>query len=394
MKIAMMSPWNVACGVSTHAELIGKEWIKAGHKLKLLAPIEEKTQPVTAKDEPYITRCYTIDRDIKGILKPLSLDPKPFLESDYDFFIVQNLELMPIGKLLEIWPQIKAKARTILVIHEGYLPPYPEFYQLDFDAYICFDERYVREFSKKFPPEKIHIICYPCHPLKLGDKRQAREKLGLPQDKKIVLSYGIAVQQHLLTLLPLEDLSQIYPLLYLVLAAEGRSEILGKAQDRYSFIQIRDGERTVNELYDYLHAADALLLYKQSPSIVVSSTVYVCLGSGCPIVILEGRFTEELGKEVLKYRDFDELKEVLFQVFEGGRSDQKAVEKFMAEKSAGSVAREFIELFKSLLMREVKDAYLWVQEARLYRFQAQIFSEREIVSCLLRKYSSLGAQDS
>jgi len=349
MRIVMMSPWNVACGVAVHAELVGREWVKMGHELKLLAPVEKETQPVTAKDEPYVTRCYTMDREfIKGLLKPLSLDLKPFLESDYDLFVVQNLELMPMAKLLKIWPQIIAKAKTMLVIHEGYLPPYPEFYQFDFDAIVCFDERYQRELEKKFPPDRIHIIRYPCYPLKLGDKREARERLSLPQDKKIVFSYGISIQGHFPTLLILEELSREYRLLYLVLAAEGRSEILDKAQERYSFIEAREEGRTVDELYDYLHAADALLLYKQSSNIVVSSTVYLCLGSGCPIVILEGRYTEELGEEVLKYKDFDELKEVLAQVFEGAKPDQKAVEKFIAEKSAERVAQKFIELFGSL----------------------------------------------
>jgi len=137
-------------------------------------------------------------------------------------------------------------------------------------------------------------------------------------------------------------------LVYLVLAAEGRSEILDKAQDRYSFIQIREGGTTGDELYDYLHAADALLLYRQSPNIVVPSTVYLCLGSGCPILISEGRYTEGLGDEVLKYKDFDELKEVLAEVFEGKKPDEKAVEKFIAEKSAQRVAQRFIELFESL----------------------------------------------
>jgi len=193
MNIAMMSPWNVACGVAIHAEPVGREWVKMGHELKLLAPIEKETQPVTAKDEPYVTRCYTMDREfIKGILKPLSLAPKPFLESDYEFFVVQNLELMPMKELLKIWPEVKAKAKAILVIHEGYLPPYPEFYQFDFDAVVCFDQRCQRELIRKFPADRIHIIPYPCYPLKLGNKRQTGEKLGLPQDKKSSLAMALS----------------------------------------------------------------------------------------------------------------------------------------------------------------------------------------------------------
>lgn len=344
MKILMMSAWNQTSGVCIHAELVGEEWVKAGHELKVFSFLEDDFHGacLIGVDQEYVIRCFGTPG------RTNYLDPIPFLKEDYDFFVVQNLELMPMAELLKIWPQIKAKAKTILVIHEGYLPPYPEFYQFDFDAIVCFDERYQRELEKKFPPDKIDIVPYPCHPLEPGDKREARERLGLPQDKKILFSYGLVIHQHFSMLLPLEDLSQRYPLVYLALTAEGRSEILDKAQDRYSFIQIREGGATVEELYDYLHASDVLLLYKQSFNIVVPSTVYLCLGSGCPIVILGGRYTEELGEEVLKYRDFDELKEVLAGVFEGRKPDQKAVEKFIAEKSAGKVAQRFIELFESL----------------------------------------------
>ena len=77
-----------------HAELIGREWIRMGHELNVLAPIEKETQPVTNTNEPYVTRCCTMDREfIKGMLKSLSLNPRPFLDLDYELFIVQNLEL-------------------------------------------------------------------------------------------------------------------------------------------------------------------------------------------------------------------------------------------------------------------------------------------------------------
>ena len=33
MKIKMMSRWNTSCGVSTHAELVGRAWVEMGHKL-------------------------------------------------------------------------------------------------------------------------------------------------------------------------------------------------------------------------------------------------------------------------------------------------------------------------------------------------------------------------
>ena len=40
MKIAMMSRWNIPCGVSLHAELVGRAWVEMGHDLQVLAPVE------------------------------------------------------------------------------------------------------------------------------------------------------------------------------------------------------------------------------------------------------------------------------------------------------------------------------------------------------------------
>ncbi len=353
IKIAMMTPWKVACGVALHAELIGHEWVRMGYKLKVFAPIEKVTQPVTGVDEPYVIRCYTMDREpVKGLLAPLYLDPQPLLEAEYNLFIVQNLELMPMGDLLKIWPEIKKRAATVLVIHEGYLPPYPEFYSFDWDAIVCFDERYAAEFAKKFPQSRIHIIPYPCHPWKPGKKERARLKLGLPLNKKIVLSYGISVHQHFVTLPVLEQLSHTHDLIYLVLPAEGKSEIVEKAQARFDFIEVREAVPSIGELYTYLHAADALLLYKQSPNIVVCSTIFLCAGSGCPIVISEGRYTESLGEEVLRYSDFDELGKVLNGVFEGHGVNELALRKFLQRYDASLIARQFLELGHLLGMEE------------------------------------------
>jgi len=267
---------------------------------------------------------------------------------DYELFIVQNLELMPMHELLKLWPGIKEKAATVLVIHEGYLPPYPEFYTFNWDAIVCFDERYVAEFGKKFPLERIHVISYPCHAWQPGLKEAARIELGLPLDKKIVLSYGIAIHQHFVALPVLEELSQVYDLTYVVLPTEGKSGVVERAQAKYGFIEVREMVPTVDELYTYLHAADALLLYKQSPNIVVCSTVYLCAGSGCPIVISEGRYTESLGDEVLKYSNFDELRRVLSGVFEGHRVSESALRAFLDQHGARQIAEQFIELAKRL----------------------------------------------
>ena len=62
MKIGMLSRWNTACGVSLHAELIGREWIKMGHSLTVFAP--NNIRPVK-EDEEYVIRCYSDEGDHK-----------------------------------------------------------------------------------------------------------------------------------------------------------------------------------------------------------------------------------------------------------------------------------------------------------------------------------------
>ncbi len=353
MKIAMMTPWNVACGVSTHAEPIGREWVKAGHELKVFAPQEEDKLP-TARDEPFVSRCYSMRRSPKLTVKDLWLDPKPFLEFDYDFFVVQNLELLPIYEIIKIFPQLKKKAKTILVIHEGNKSCFNEQHlAFDWDAIVCFDERYEKEFSQVFPPEKFHIIPYPAHPIRTGDKSKARKELGLDEDQKIIFSYGIWFQNRLPVLRALEELSKEIPFKYLAVIHETSPEglqAISEAKSRYSFLQVREEALPLEKLYTYLHASDVHLLWKfsEAPNLLVSSSAYLTLGSGCPIVINDSGYARDLGEEVFKFKDLDDLHEVLARILDGEKPCSKAVEDFMSRNEASKVAFSFVQLFSGL----------------------------------------------
>ena len=353
MKIAMMAPWNVACGVSIHAELVSREWVKAGHELKVFAPREEGKLP-TARDEPFVSRCYSMRRSPKLTVKDLWLDPKPFLEFDCDFFVVQNLELLPIYELIKISSQIKGKAKAILVIHEGNRSCFSEQHlAFDWDAIICFDERYKKEFSQVFPAEKIYIIPYPAHPMMLGDKVAAREKLNIPQDQKVVFSYGIWFQNRLPVLTALQELSKEIPFKYLAVIHETPPEglqAISEAKSRYSFLEVREEALPLEKLYTYLHASDVHLLWKfsEDPHLLVCYSAYLTLGSGCPIVINASGYARDLGEEVFKFKDLDDLQKILAHILDGEKPCLKAVEDFMSRNEASKVATQFIELFSGL----------------------------------------------
>jgi len=350
VKIGMMSRWNTSCGVSTHAELIGKTWVKMGYSLKILAP-KEWTKPLTAQDESYVIRCYRLDSPQKRG-NEWFFDKKPFLD-DFDIFVVQNLELMPRKDLILLFPQIREKAKTVLVIHEGKAPENPDFYKFDFDSVVCFDGRYRDRFLRDiFPEEKIHIIPYPCHPLEKGNKEQVRKILGLPLDKRIVFNYGLGVFRHLHLLPEMERLSQRYPLLLLTLTeVQDWYDLFEVAKKRYKFIELRKGPVCLESLYSYLHASDALLLHKDSTeATTVSSTIYTCLGSGCPILTYNTNFVEDLGEEIIKYK---KISKPLREIFEGNariKTTLRKAEELVKRNSSYEIGKRFIELFKKLLL--------------------------------------------
>jgi hypothetical protein len=344
MKIVMMTRWNIPCGVSLHAELIGRAWVEMGHNLRILAPVEREGYQSDV-DEPYVTRCYTLRN------KPGSFfDPKAFLNQDCDVFVVQNLEILPMEDLFRIYPLIKERAKTVFVVHEGRPPKDAIFYEFDWDAVVCFDERY-KEFLKNIYRESvIKVIPYPCHPVMHGNKVEARKRLGLPLDKKIIFNYGIGIYRHLHLLPILERANKDYPLILLTLThIQDWYELFKAAKGRYPFIELRKGDIPIRELYTYLHASDALLVHKDSAeAIVVPSTAYLCLGSGCPILAYNTNFFETFGREVLKYSALGEALIDIFEERERVKETLRIAEEYVRENSSYEIAKRFIELFESL----------------------------------------------
>ena len=91
------------------------------------------------------------------------------------------------------------------IIHEAELSSDPSFYQFQWESIVCFDQRYRKFLREAFPEEKIHIIPFPCHPVTKGNKTEARLKLALPLNMKILLIFGQHVEKDLeLLRLPLQ----------------------------------------------------------------------------------------------------------------------------------------------------------------------------------------------
>ena len=352
MKIGMMCLWNAANGPSIHAELIGRAWVKLGHQLKIFsAKKHPDARPTFQKDEDFVIRHFSVD-EVIPFTRASYFDPSPLLNEEYKVFVTQNVERLPAKKLLEVFPIIKKKAITVQVVHEGKAPDDPLYYQFDWDAIVCFDHRYKDYLVKSFPAKKIHMISYPYHPLELGNKTEARKKLKLPLNEKIIFSFGFRSKEIVAVLSTLNDLAQEYPLRYLVISnPESELDELHKAKKKYNFIDLRVRALPLDELYDYLHASDVSLIHRESSQkcqAVLSSSVCQLLGSGCPILFHQSNYVELQGNEIIKYYDFEDMKTKLRGIFQG-KFNLNIIKSFLKKYEAERVAEKFIKLFKKLI---------------------------------------------
>jgi len=341
MDIGMMSAWNLDAGPSVHAELVGREWVGMGHGLSVYSFLSSDFHGTTfvGKDEKYVIRCFGTQK---------GLDPRPILQAKLRIFIVQDLGMLPKDELGKIFHHIRKKAKTVNVIHDAELSDNPSFYQFEWDAVVCFDERYKSFLREVYPEGIIHMIPFPCRPVSKGNKIEARRKLGLPLDRRLLLVFGQHVKDDLEMLQAISSLGRDYPISLLIASKRAPDQIVAENIQ----IEVRREAPDMERLYSYLHAADALLLHRKTEKkAVVSSTTHQCLGAGCPIVALDSPFFEYFENEVLKYRTVDEFEANLAEVLVDGERVKRtlhAAEEYAKRNSAQRVAERFIELFERL----------------------------------------------
>ena len=349
-KIAIMAAWNVDSGVFFHAYPLVKAWLDMGYDVHVLSFIRDDFhgRVMFGPDEPFVIRCFGTSG------KTNFLDPRPLLTLDYDVLVVEDLKMLPMRNLALVWHHVRRKAKALVhVLHEntilGRRPPQPpEFYSLDWDAVVYFDERQ-GWYAKAIYGERARYIPWPCMPEREGSKEEAREELGLPSDVPIVLCYARGGYKPYLPRLPDEELKDV---LFLILT--------GEEFDWPDYPQVsvrRTGPLRNEELDKYAFASDAIVLHKPStpavPLALVSTAAYFFLGTMRPLLAprLSDSF-ECFDREVLKYADRGELKELIVDALSNGprtREALAAARALLRERSPKKVAAAFIDLFEELI---------------------------------------------
>jgi len=340
MKIAVMTSWNDETGAAVHAKALVKAWVEQGHKVTVFSFLKEECPKCrfTGKDERYVIRCFGKD----------FIDPRQILRSEFDIFVVEDLRTLPVEQLAMIFPMIKERARTVHIVHEDKLPEETWFYQFLWDKVVYFDER--QDFLKDVYPDA-DFIPFPCFPLRRGDKYESRERLGLPQDKRIIFNFCQRGYQPYLRCM-CEGLKLEAMLLFVI--APGYEMV--EKESAPPWMIVREEEALSDERFDeYLFASDAVILHKYHNRYhrLISDTIFQAMGAGCPIFIpQQSEYFQPLKDEVVYYNDSEDLCRKLNALFEDERNVQRVIEAeevYTHMRSAEKIAGIYIDVFTEVL---------------------------------------------
>ncbi len=345
LKIAMMSRWNATCGVSTHAELVGREWVEMGHELTVLAPRDFGNtwhhQRVDEEDEDYVLRCYE---------EGGSVDKEAMLSTEFDVFVFQGLKMLPVDELEDLVPVLKERGAVVAVVHHDCEEEVEALYRLDPDAIVVFDERYLEEVVPSELRDRCAIVPYPC--FKGFDVEPRRPEFA--EDKLLFFSFGKQPPYEYGDYVRvLKRLTRKYDLVYWVLKS------YWTLPWSYPWLVREKGNPPLRRIYEYLRGADIHLIPKwPTRRVVVSSTLNSTLASGCPTVVPDTRHFETVPEDeegagpVVRYRSCEELEERLTRLIEDEEFRQRVIsyaESFVEEYRSDRVAAMFVDLFEALL---------------------------------------------
>ncbi len=345
MKIGIMAAWNTTSGVAMHAEPVGKALREMGHKVNVFTfyKNDHHGEGITGKDESYVHRCFGTRTGTD------ELDARPFFEKDYDVLLVEDVGMLPVDKLNNIMPVLKKKAKIVHAVHENRMCKHSWFYQFDWDKVVYFDHR--QDFLKGLYPDAEYVP-FPCFPKRRGNKKEARERLGLPQHKKIVYSFDHRGYHPYYRDLPPKLKNNTILLHVLPKGAQMLEEL---NPTKWMMVKSQNVIST-QQFDDYLFASDAMILHKfiSRGHAVVSSTVYQAMGAGCPIFVpKQSDFFHDWTNEVMHYRDITALNKQLIDVLSTGNQKKKkmieAADKFVAKHSPEKVAKKLVDIFERLL---------------------------------------------
>ncbi len=355
-----MGRWNATCGVSLHAEILGRELVKLGHKIILFSPTLTSANKdwhhrhVDIDDEAWVHRVY---EETDEYTYPFGgvVDTEAILNEDYDIFVVEAYNRFPINEFRKISAEVRKKAPIVMVLHLGFIRDFEPLADLRWDAITVFDERFINEVLKPFGEavvSKATIIPYPYAVI----EGVIAERPPFAEGKLLFITYGRQPPEEYIDYVrALRKLQSKYDIVYWIIRSDG--ELPFKDEWIHQSLMRPD----IMHLHKYVKGADIHLLPKgETGGVVVSSTLNQILYAGIPTVVPDTRYFEyipvnELGfGAVVKYRQGDtiDLNKKLIALIERKelRDEVSREARALALKNSDEIiAKKYLELFTKLL---------------------------------------------
>lgn len=369
LKIIIMGSWNTDGGVSRHTTPLVEWLIEHGYKIKVFTHHKECTHgyPLDVEDEEFVYRCFTLPG--KKIPRRTSFDAELLLntveQEGYNIFLAEDLGMLPMEELLEVFPRIKAKTKTILLNHDNIAKPDDSpFWKFEWDAIANFLPEQNRFMKKHYPLEKIHCIEFPAYEQSRANIKKSCGKMNLPTDRNIILTFG---EYNMVDFLPAvcvmkKDDPSIF-LLALVYNEEHKIKLkmqIAEMKKIYSDIgydEIRIENSSWQRRRDYVHASKIVIFDKgegvMGSGAILSSSAYQIIGWGTPILARDNFFFSPFQDgELLKYKNDSEFTECVRIHIHDDNKREKIIARaneFAINHSPGKTASLFLKLFNGLI---------------------------------------------
>jgi len=368
-KIIIMGAWNTDGGVSRHTMPLVEWMIAHDYNIKVFTHYNECAHgyPLDVEDEDFVYRCFTLSG--KKIPAKVSFGTELLLntveQEGYNIFLAEDLGMLPMEKLLEVFPRIKAKTKTILLNHDNIAKPDDSpFWKFDWDAIANFLPQQNRFMTEHYPLEKIHCIDFPTHEQSRANTKKSCEKMGLPTDRNIILTFG---EYNMVDFLPaickmkIDDPSIF--LLALVYDEEYKIKLkkqIAEKKEIYSNIgydEIRIEHSSWQRRRDYVHASKIVIFDKgkggMGSGALLSSSAYQIIGWGTPILARDNLFFSPFRKgELLKYKNDSELTEcVRILIHDKNKREEiiASADEFAVNHSPEKISSLLLGLFNGLM---------------------------------------------
>ncbi len=368
LKIIIMGSWNTDGGVSRHTTPVAEWLMEWGYDVKVFTHYRECTlgYPLDVEDEDFLHRCFTYSG--KKIPGKISFDSELLLkaieEEGYNIFLAVDLGILPMEGLLEVFPRIKARAKTILLNHD--CKPKPDdspFWKFDWEAIVNFLPEQNGFMEEHYPAEKVHCIEFPVYEKSRGDRIKSCEKVNLPTDKNIILTFG---EYNMVDFLPAVcEMKRDDPSIYLLalvydeerkIKLEAKISEMKKTNPDIGYDEIRVENYSWQKRREYIQASMIVIFDKgegvTGSGAILSSTAYQVIGWGTPILARDNLFFSPFSNwELIKYRNDEELTESVRMLLYDDKARKQVVknaEKFALEHSPEKISKQFIKLFCEL----------------------------------------------